>query len=389
MANRKHYNSGTRNTLLTITLAAGCLPCRSVGLLNKRTETLQKKMREMKEEGVFKEYKGKQYKGKDRIWVLTVDGSDRSTEMYEEGIPTELQDLFKNVTIQDGYKVTTDTPYPKKLRVVRNAETMMFYYGIGAECIMGRYKDIREDKRTAGNLYYSSRELKGITVEGGLKADLDKSNKLNTTRVNGALLSDGGNYTVFNIGRTVSNYSLSGERKLKAYMDNILTEKDRSVTESTVLLANSMSVYENFISPPNQKIQMQLGGLEGVYKNIYSLTLDANGQRMMQIMMIKNWKEMIYSSVLTMEQRNGRTGNIECDGQKGEQYIFVFCVPDIKRFKMFLRRAEIENDKRKYTVMCFDMHKDLVTKMVKGYAKVYSTSFMDYYHSMIPQNEQI
>ena len=84
------------------------------------------------------------------------------------------------------------------LRVMRNSETLLFYYGIYAECIMGRYRDIREDTRNAGNLYYSSRELKGITVDGGLKADLDKSNKLNTTRVNGALLSEGGNYTVYN-----------------------------------------------------------------------------------------------------------------------------------------------------------------------------------------------
>lgn len=387
--NRKHYDTGTRNMLLTLTLATGCLPCHAVSLLNKRTETLQKKMREMRDEGIFKEYKGKQYKGKDRIWVLTVDGSDRSTMLYENEVAAPLLDLFWNVTVQDGYKVTTDTPYPKKLRVMRNSETLLFYYGIYAECIMGRYRDIREDTRNAGNLYYSSRELKGITVDGGLKADLDKSNKLNTTRVNGALLSEGGNYTVYNIGRSVSKYSLSGERKLKAYLDGIMAEKERQSVQSAVLLARSLSLYENFISPQNQKIQLNIGGLEGVYKHIYSLTLDTNGQRMMQIMMRKDWKEQIYANVLTAEQRNGRTGNVECDGQKGEQYIFVFCVPDIKRFKMFLRRAEIENDRQKYTVMCFDLHKELITKMVKGYAKVYSAKFMDYYKDTIPVEEQI
>ena len=81
-----------------------------------------------------------------------------------------------------------------------------------------------------------------------------------------------------------------------------------------------------------------------------------NGIKMLQIMVQENWKEQIYNSLLTDHEReSAQQSGITCDGyrEKEKEYIYVFCIPDLVRLKMFIARANLENDKKRFKIYCF------------------------------------
>lgn len=379
--NRKHYDEGMRKAILEVTLSCGCLPYRAIRLLNMRTESVQKTCKKMVDEGLLKKYTSEKKARRERIWAMVLNGDQQLIEQFDTILPEHLLTLYSSIAINDKYKITSGNVYPTKLRVIRNAETFMFFYGAGIDTLRGRCENMRKDDSNASNIYYTSRELKGSQVdEDGLKADLDASNRVNTTRVNGVYVSDGGTYLIYNTNRYLGNYSLSGERKLKAHMDIMMSWKNKDIIDSAMLLADNMEFFKKILNPPSQLAQQHLQGLEGVYKNIYALPLNQDGQKMMKLMSIPDWQEKIYSNVLTMEQRTRKSSVVECDGQDDNRYLFVFCVPNIRRLKMFYKRAKIENDRDKYAVMCFDTQKKFLTEAMGNYVKIYSTSFHDYYN---------
>ena len=383
---KKHYDTGIRKAVIEVTLACGCLPYHAIRLLDLNTASVQKMCTKMVKEGLLKKYISEKKARKERIWVMVFSGEQQLKDKVGDSIPKHLMDLYTNISVNDKYRITTNCEYTERLRVLRNAETFMFFYGAKIDTLRGRCESMASDNRNTANIYYTSRELKGTQKdEYGLKADIDASKKLSTTRVNGILVSDGGNYMVYNTNKYIGRFSLSGERKLKAYTDNMLTLKQKEIANGSILLSDKMENFKSILEPPSQLAQQHLQGLEGVYRNIYSLPLDNTGQKMMKIMTKPDWQERIYAMGLTMEQRRNKSELVECDGQDGDTYIFVFCVPNIRRLKMFYKRAKIENNRDKYVVMCFDYQKELLVDVIGRYAKILSTGFEECYEYIMSE----
>lgn len=260
----------------------------------------------------------------------------------------------------------------------------MFYYGAGFQYQLGESVDITEEANSLSKMYFTSRQAKGI-YGTRLQADLDKMKSVNTTRVNGLAVTEGGSYSVYNVGRYISEYSQSGEMKALTYFNRTLTMANKPVVEGAVLLAENMMVFHKFVNPETRKQQINLAGLEAPYGHIYALPVNNDGQRIMQIMSLPNWQKQIYMNTLTEEQRQKKGSMIDCDGYDAEngQYIFVFCVPDIKRLKMFLRRAEIDNNKSRYIILCFDIQKEFVQSVSSDTVRIKTTKFQNFYNYFI------
>lgn len=382
MSGKKHYEKGVRKELITVALAVSCLPKHAMQLLPGALATYQKKAREMEREGIFKEYQSVNKKGSSRIWVMYLDMNSEVHNACVASCGDAAVEAYERIISSDRYKIVCEAaPFADRWKILKNAETFMFFYGAGYQYLLGEYPDMMQDVRELPKIYYTTRQAKSIYGER-LQADIDKKNVLNTTRINGVAVTEGGSYTVYNVGKYVSEYSQSGEMKALSYFNGVLAAKNKLQIGGSVLLAEKMMVYKKFVNPGTRKQQMNLAGIEAPYKHIYALTIDKTGQKMMQIMSKPNWRKKIYQNTLTSEQQNRKGSMIDCDGYDTEkdQYIFVFCVPDIKRLKMFIRRAEIDGNKNRYVVLCFDNQKEFVQSVVSDSVKLKTTKFDGFYN---------
>lgn len=379
---RKNHESGIRKIIVEVVMMTGCLPKHSLALLKARgyqLASLQRKVKEMEQEEILREYKGPKYRsGIERYWGYTLNWTEKVQDVLTCSVDSKLVEHFKTNSSSDGYRLASNSSeYTERLKVVKNAESLEFFYGINFRAII---HEISRTLDTDENTYYTSKIFK-ISGTQNLTSDVDKKKNISGTRMNGMVMSQGGNMLVYNLDkRYMGTFSITGETKAVVYGNRILAEKNKQI-DGALLLAKDESLYEAILVPPSKYFQTRISGLENVYEHIYALALNETGQKMMRIMSARGWQTKLYSMILKPEMMKSKKGAVECDGYNAstDQYIFVYCVPDIKRFKKFLRIAEIDNNRDKYLVYCFDMQKDTVIKVVGQYAKVYTTKFEGVY----------
>lgn len=377
----KDNSSGTRNSLISLAMICGCIPYKKMYLLAKNTQTYKKKAKEMIREGIFEEHILK-FANRESVKLLTLAGNSQSRMEYEYDVPKTLMDYYDNITVSDAYQIKVinmDTEQQtRKIRITRNAEVMMFFIGLGYDVLKGECLDLKSDIQYHKEIFYTSRQVKG-TYEGDdqrFKADFDKNQQLINTRMNGLILTPGGNYQIYNMGRTVSSYSYTGESKIREYTNRALAEKNKDRADKAIMLAERQSIYSRLYVPRHIREERGIDGLVGSYEEVLALTLDKDGQNLMKfISKNKNWKNTIYKTVLTPGQQNKVPIDSPADGIDGDTSIFVYCVPDIKRFRMFLNKAKLVEDREKHVVICYEFQKEMLEDVIGKYAKVFAYPF--------------
>lgn len=389
--NIKHHGDGIRKMIVEVVMMTGCLPKHSLALLTGRgckLASLQKKIKEMEQEGILREYKGEKKNGKERHWGNVINWTEETQDKLEPSVNAELLAYYKANAINDGYKVTSNnTEYTERLKIVKNAESLEFFYGMGYKAMI---HEVSRKLESHGETYYTSKIFKASGTQA-LTSDVDSKKNISGTRMNGMISTQGGDLIVYNVDkRYIGNYSITGETKAVAYGNRVLAEYDRQI-DGALILAKEGKIFETILVPPSKYFQMHITGLENVYNHIYAITLDETGQKMMRVMSRAGWQREMYSMILTPEKMNVSTVPVECDGYdpKTEQYIFVYCVPDIKRFKKFLRVAEIDNNREKYIVYCFDTQREIVMNVVGQYAKVYTAKFEVVYNHICEKENKL
>lgn len=369
---RRNYGNGVRHEIMTLTLACGCLPYRRLALLGRNTKTVRKKIHEMCDEGVMEIYH------KNDIWLAGIKDYAEKCGEYKGGIDSKLHRYYAKFGVPD-YKRARYAKDADGERVIKNAESYMFMYGTGLNCILGEKVSLRsqneEEYWKMRNTYYTAREIKGYDH---YTADKGTDNTLSTTRINGLVLSDGGTYPVYHTGKGIQKYTRSGEKKIEVYINRMLAKKNKPLIKGAVMLAAKQSVYKDIVIPKTRQIMEQLSNMEGVYEHVYGLTLDEEGQRMMRLLSTPEWDTRVYEEMLGADRIRERSGTVDCDGQKGDVYYFCYCIPDIKRLKIFLRRAELDGNRDKYRIYCFDTQETFVKEVAGQYARIYTTSYAEF-----------
>ena len=273
-------------------------------------------------------------------------------------------------------------------RIIRSSEITVMMYAAGIPTLPSQKESVVQDKTLTDNVYYQSREIKYYS---GFKDKLDENEEAKRTlinsRINGTLLSAGGNYNVYHIGKSLQIWNASGEYNLKRYIENMLAayiNQNSCKIQNAILVAYDLTIFADLIEP-TKSLNMKFGALSATFDHIYILPFDKSGRDMLNVMTCMDWENIIKE--LVTETKISAESNLEyaCDfyDKTEKAYVFVFCVPDITRYIRFLRKVifDISAGKKKkddFIIYCFDYQLDLVKKTAFHYAQIRCGSFDEF-----------
>lgn len=377
---KKNYTKGTRREILELLYMCGVVPEKSLRYIQHRKyKVMRMKISEMVKEGVLK------YEKKNKLTrVLLINENHRDKERYEESLPETLRAYYRNYGKTDVKQFLYKNNGYEPARVFYNSDTMLFMYGIGIKTLAIE-KDGLLQKDIGEAIYYNSKEIKnGINYKADV-TETSEGQNISSSRLRGMVVSKGGIYGIYRMN-SLSSYSQNGEYKMKLYLDRIVREKkdidyETREVEDVVLIVdeNKEKLMESYIEPEKISGKYSIESLEFVYKRVYGLPADENGQKLMKVFTHHDWRNRIINS---FELPNDGNSGVVCDGYDGETAYYVFCIPDIKRFKKFLARAKVENNREKFVIICFDWQVDLVKKIAGYVAKIKSVPFDIYIKEM-------
>ena len=262
-----------------------------------------------------------------------------------------------------------------------------------------------QNKTLTDNVYYTSREIREYSgfepdVRTLSEEEQKKVRKLNdnvvvindgyefydsgktiiASRINGTLLTGGGNYNIYNLGKSIKVWSVQGEYKLKNYIENMLANyinRNSYLIESAILFVYDLNTIERLIEP-NKTNRKSYEGLVMTYKNIYVLPFDKCGREMIKIMSEPNWQIRLMENIMEEEHKDTSMVDTVCDYYDGEVYTFVFCVPNFARYIQFLKKAMFVKQQNLFRIICFDYQSEFVFRTANQYAKILQASFDDF-----------
>lgn len=366
---KKNYQKGPRRKVTQLTLYSGLLPFKGLTLLEGNYKTLCKKIDEMRtdEEGVLEKRK------ECGIWVIGFKSYSYDSlikEITSTNFDKKLIDHYEEIGKADWRraksKVETDV-----LRVVRNSETIMFMDRLNVAYMPGEKTPLRYNNPLPKNSYYTSRELQ---LSSTAQTDQAQSFEFRGSRNNGFLMTDGGNYLIYNFSDWTLQVDSGYEVRLHNYVENLLVQEASNLTSTPIILYRNQRVLNDLIEPAYRKQQEWISNLEQPYGNVYALSLDQTGQKLCQIMCSHGWVENLKKMLLPKNVSYPNLNYITNDGvyvdgtSNKEKILFLFCIPDIKRLRQFLAAAKAIDDKEQFEIRCFDFQAEYLKPLAEKYA---------------------
>ena len=365
-----------RNKIVNLLHVCSVMTPRSFKLFDEPQSSIANTMVKMKREGVVEKSNNTE--------VFENLSLSNYKENYEEyffdNIPEEHVSFFEEFGI---YDIKRAKYSKKKLqcnakRIIRSAEVTTLMYTAGIPTLPYDKKYVVRNKTLTDNVYYQSREMKKYS---GYSDDIEIDDGERTaiaSRINGTLLTAGGNYNVYHFGKDIQTWSTQGESKIRFHIQKMLAayiNRESCILDKAILFAYDINIFSELIDPP-KKYRDRYEGLSSTYDNLYALPYDKNGRDMIKIMSESDWQKKMYEYALETQWQDTSKLDIVCDYYDGDVYTFIFCVPDIGRYIQFVRSVKFRNlPKEKFEVICFDYQKDIVRTTIEGYAEIYEAPF--------------
>jgi len=387
---KKNYKKGTRHELIKMILTCGNIPWESLAVACGNPEVKKMKIREMAKEGVLETVKVRNNR---RVYTLVcLSNYNRDKELFAPYHTQEEISAYETYGYTDNkkarYSAGTDS-----LRVIANNEITILMYeaGFGA-CPSGKIKLNSNIPVDDGNTYYyTSRELRRYT---GYKADVVKSaepennkfteKKISNSRISGLLVSPGGIYAVYNIGRSAKDWYRSAEYKFKIFLERMLAERMTvpQGSDSAMLYAEKYDTYIPLIQGGEDSANA-FDNINSAFRKTYILPYSKEGRELTRLMSEKNWKSRLLARYAPKFRIDTSDIRVDCDACMDKTYICLFMAPELMRYKRFLTWAQesYENDpgsKNSYVVICFDFQTDFVKKTAGRYCRVMTAKLSDY-----------
>ena len=383
MNDKPRYTEGSvRNKMVNLMHISSVITPRSYKLLNEPQSSIANTMCKMKKEGAVE--KGNNV---EIFESLSISNYKENLENYFDGnIPEEHIDFFEEYGIRDikKAKCSKDQMQSKAKRVIRCAEIIILMYSAGIPTLPADKKYVVKNGVLTDNVYYQSREIKKYSGYTDDVETIEGERTAIASRMNGTLLTAGGNYNVYHFGRDIQTWSAQGEYKIKHYIQNMLANyinQDNCLLDNAILCAYDLNIFGKMIDPP-RKYRDRYDGLRETYKNLYVLPYDSNGRDMIKVMSESDWQTKMYEYALETQWMDTSKLDIVCDYYDGDVYTFIFCVPDIGRYIQFVRSVKFRMlPKEKFEVICFDYQKDFVRATIEGYAEIYEAPFSEFFET--------
>lgn len=373
MNNKANYKKGNRMEILKALYANSCIPYRSLRLLQGEVKLTQRMVKKMEKEGLLAVCRSEHGNGK---IIKLKDDWQKTMKEYQEYLPNEYVDRYKKVR-EEASK--SKESRGREERLLKNAEASLLMHRSG----VGTYPDNREgiDKYMTmlgqgRSQYYSSVEIKNQeSYRDKVELDKDGRKKVTSSRINGLLVSPGGNYAVYNITNHLIEWEKFGELKIVHHIEKVLavnvnSKQQPNNTSTTrlidcLLVANDMEMFERVLTNENNKRRSTtLLNIDYAYENMYAIPTDKNGIEMLKLMQKENWKMKMEYLLLSNCEKDAENFSIVHDGYNEEDgYILLFCTSNLSKLKMFLKRATNARDSEKFCIYCFTYQLPLFQKL--------------------------
>ncbi len=303
-------------------------------------------------------------------------------KFFYDNIPDKNLEYFEQYGRQDikRAKYSKDSTIGNSRRIIRSGEVLAMMCAAGIPALPDEKEDLIHDNNLTSSVYYQSREIKDYS---GYTDDVEDNGKGRTaiaTRINGTLLTAGGNYNVYHLGKDIQTWSAQGEYKIKNYIQNMLANyinKSSCMLDNAILLAYDLTTFLKVVNP-NKKLRARYDGLNMTYDNLYVLPYNRYGRDMIKIMSEPNWQIRMMENITEEQYRDTSLLDYTCDYYDGEVYTFIFCVPNISRYLDFLRKVAFMNKREMFQVICFDYQLEFVMASIGRYAKILKADFDDF-----------
>lgn len=392
MNDKPRYTKGSmRNKIVNLMHVSSVITPRSYKLLDEPQSSIANTMCKMKKEGVVE--KGNNV---EIFESLSISNYKVNLEEYFEGnIPDEHIAFFEEYGIRDikKAKYSKDQMQSKAKRVIRCAEIIILMHSAGIPTLPSDKKYVVKNKVLTDNVYYQSREIKKYSGYTDDVETVEGERTAIASRMNGTLLTAGGNYNIYHFGRDIQAWSAQGEYKIKHFIQNMLANyinQESCLLDNAILYTYDLNIFGKMIDPP-RKYRDRYEGLRETYKNLYVLPYDSNGRDMIKVMSESDWQTKMYEYALETQWTDTSKLDVVCDYYDGDVYTFIFCVPDIGRYIQFVRSVKFRGlPKEKFEVICFDYQKEFVRLTIEGYAEIYEAPFIEFFNTwnQIRNNKQ-
>ncbi len=379
MNNKPRYIEGTmRNKIVNLMHICSVLTPRSYKLFDEPLSSIANTMVKMRREGVIEKSKNTEV-----FENLSISNyKENLNEYFIENIPDENLSFFEEYGICDikQAKYRKDQERNEAKRTIRSGEIVVMMYTAGIPTLPADKKYVVQNKTLTDNIYYQSREIKKYS---GYADDVEVIHGERTaiaSRMNGTLLTAGGNYNIYHFGKDIQTWSAQGEYKIKSFIQNMLANyisQDGCLLENAILFSYDLNIFQRIIDPP-KKYRERYEGLNMTYDNLYVLPYDKNGRDMLKVMSESDWKIRMLEGIFEERYQDTSLLDFVCDFYDGEVYTFIFCVPNLSRFLEFARKVKLVNRKEMFQVVCFDYQKEFVISSVGKFARILTANFEDF-----------
>lgn len=393
MNDKRNYKKGNRIEILKALYSGGTLPYRALRLLNGTERLNQRLARVMEKEGFIEICKDNRNGKK-----IFLPGTWREHYLKEYGdyLGERYELNYMELESEMG-KAKSEKEETRAERYVRCGEmcALMHMAGIGSypdeKKVLGISKTVLE---TSDEMYFSGLEVKKA---GGYISDVfykDGIRQIINTRLHGLVISPGGDYAIYNIGRRMLEWEQYGETKMSKAIHDVLYREEKGKrkrqgtireTECILFGEDNMIFSKIILNDSTKRKSLTIMNIEYAYNEIYGLPSDKDGIRMMRIMKEEKWKQkMKYTLLHGIDTREESRYGIICDGVKnGNVYVLLFCIPNLQRLKMFLKRAYREGNKERFEIYCFSYQIPLLVMLASNVATICSIELEDYIEQYI------
>lgn len=374
---KKNYSKGYRLEIMKLLYMNGAISYNTLKLLPGSPLMNERAYRKLRDEGVLELIR---HAG--RRMIIFKNYEDKKSE-YEEYMPLGYSDYYYDKSKEIRTKVKRGTPSDVE-RAARCGEVLAMMHTAGINAYMDNCPKYSWNQPYSPNesYYHNSFDIKNASIQYPSYTGEDKN--IASTRIIGCVNSPGGDYGVYSVSKGLIEWSRSGELKAATHLKRLsqsIYGIDRNV--NAILYIKDLMLIERIVNNENIKRTVNLISIDNVYPEMYALPIDDTGIKMTSLLKEEFWKEHIYSKFITEAEYNNAKGlTVACDGYDGEHYKLVYCVPDITKLKLFLRKAQADLDFEKYVLYCFDWQEKHIREMAGHLVQINVVPFKEFYEKL-------
>jgi hypothetical protein len=215
-------------------------------------------------------------------------------------------------------------------------------------------------KRTVpdSSCFYIARNFK--------KTANDQPNKTMFTRTVGALFYSGGCYTVYNTRNAVMKWSGKGELKAaRNLLELARMNAGLDDVSAALIFGQNADVALNTILESDKSRRRDLR-FDRIFTSIHFIPLDANGVRLLKLLILPDWNERLLIALFDPGQRSYNRGSIEYDAVVNGTKILSHLNGDIARLIRF--REALTPQTGSADVLCFPWQTGFIKAYLNGRA---------------------